>query len=157
RGKICHLVFELREGADVMDAALLVESAATGSARILPRAARTAVNATLGSTMRSVAPTIAANSSRKSNSGAAPNKVDSIGMETILGPIGGATHRSHRDAQWHRYRAVVHVQTHRSRRGSAGMFLAGQPGQAPAERAVPAQPGRSSWGAPRCIKPPVDL
>src|SRR6516162_4859593 len=25
RGKICHLVFELREGADVMDAALLVE------------------------------------------------------------------------------------------------------------------------------------
>src|SRR5262245_45077022 len=119
-----------------MDAALLVESAATGSARILPRAARTVVNATLGSTMRSVAPTIAANSSRKSNSGAAPNKVDSIGMETILGPIGGATHRSHRDAQWHRYRAVVHVQTHRSRRGSAGMFLAGQPGQAPAERAM---------------------
>jgi hypothetical protein len=42
----------------VMDAALLVESAATGSARTtLPREARTAVNATFGSTMRSVAPT----------------------------------------------------------------------------------------------------
>ena len=59
RGKIGHLVFELRKGADVMDAALLVESAATGSARTtLPREARTAVNATLGSTMRSVAPTM---------------------------------------------------------------------------------------------------
>src|SRR5258708_927533 len=51
---ICHLVFELREGADVMDAALLVERRHRFGRTTLPREARAAVNATFGSTMRSV-------------------------------------------------------------------------------------------------------
>ena len=100
----------------------------------------------------------AANSSRKSNSGAAPNKVDSIGMEND-----SWSHRR-RYAQIPPRCPVASLQSSGScpdpsEPAGERRHVPGRPTRSSAGRArdVPAQPGRSSWGAPRCIKPPVDL